>query len=191
MQCPKCKDNSLKAIKASKTNIELERCPNCKGLCFDKDELTSILGKRAAQDFEIPKYAASNSKDKCHKCNEGLHKFCYPNTMTMIDACKGCSGIWLDNLEWKEILEARHPDNQMTCPKCSAEQKKSDSCHYCGIIIDKFLAIKKTASTSQKNVEHVESTTAADPESSFNQANYRKALKSSMCLNSSNLYSRN
>jgi hypothetical protein len=64
----------------------------------------------------------------------------------------------------------------MTCPKCSTQQIKSDSCSHCGIVIEKFLATEKITTTSKKEGE---SANQGNPEASFNQANYRKALKSS------------
>ena len=142
MQCPKCANSTLKTAKVSKADIELERCTTCKGLWFDKDELTSILGQRAERNFDIPKFASRNPRNQCPKCRQALYEFCYPDTLTLVDACKSCRGIWLDDLEWKQINEERSPANQMTFPKCSKQQKKADSCVHCGIVIEKYLAVE-------------------------------------------------
>jgi Zn-finger nucleic acid-binding protein len=176
MHCPKCVNISLKVAKVSKRNIQLDRCPSCKGLWFDKGELTGILGQRADKDFNIPKYAAYTQKAKCPRCAEAMYEFCYPNTLILVDACIKCSGIWLDDLEWKQIGEQRTPSNQMTCPKCSKQQQKSSTCNQCGIIIDKFIEAEQRA-----NVFDNEAATANNisPKESFNNANFRKAQRSS------------
>jgi len=107
--------------------------------------------------------------------------FGWPNpfhilALTLVDACINCSGIWLDDLEWKQISKERNPASQMTCPKCSKQQKKSGTCIQCGIIIDKYLATEKAAKEPGKEAGTV---AEADTDYSFNTANYRKALNSS------------
>jgi Zn-finger nucleic acid-binding protein len=176
MQCPKCANSTLKTVKVSNSDTELERCPTCNGLWFDKDELTSILGQRAARNFNIPKFASRNPRSKCPKCKTVLHEFCYPDTLTLVDACKSCDGIWLDDLEWKQISEERNPANQMICPKCSKQQKKADSCVHCGIVIDKYSAVEIAAEAPQPQADPAAATT---PQHSFNNANYQKSRRSS------------
>lgn len=113
---------------------------------------------------------------QCPKCFYALFEFCYPNTLTLVDACINCSGIWLDDLEWKQISTERNPASQMTCPKCSKQQKKSGSCIQCGIIIDKYLAIEKAA--KEPGIE-AGTVAEADTDYLFSTDNYRKALNSS------------
>lgn len=176
MRCPKCADVSLKTIKESKSNIELDRCPSCKGLWFDKNELTELLGQRAEKYFEIPKFAARNLKSKCPKCSGALYEFCYPDTLTLVDACINCSGIWLDDLEWKQIGKQRNPSNQMTCPKCAKQQKQSSTCSNCGIIIEKYLDIEPVAKQPQKEADVA---AGINSEKAFNHASFRSAQSSS------------
>ncbi|MFT5114961.1 MAG: Zn-finger nucleic acid-binding protein [Parasphingorhabdus sp.] len=176
MQCPKCDNISLKTAKVSKSNIELDSCPSCKGLWFDKNELTEILGKRAEKYFEIPKFAARNLKSKCPKCSGALYEFCYPDTLTLVDACINCSGIWLDDLEWKQISEQRNPAKQMTCPKCAKQQKQSSTCSNCGIIVGKYLGAEQVAKEPRNDTVSVASTNL---KKSFNSANFRRAQSSS------------
>lgn len=138
MQCPKCKDISLETSVQKSKNIALDRCPSCKGIWFDDKELHGILGERAEKDLVIPGSARLDENMQCPRCHAGLYEFCYPGTMTMVNACKSCNGIWLDNMEWKEINAARDPGNQTTCPKCATRQPKSDSCINCGIVFAKY-----------------------------------------------------
>ena len=138
MNCPKCKDTSLKKMVQKSKNIELDQCPSCKGIWFDDGELYDTLGERAEKNLAIPATSRLEEAIQCPRCHTGLYGFCYPGTMTMVDACKSCNGIWLDNTEWKAIKTARAAGNQITCPKCETRQPKSDTCINCGIIFAKY-----------------------------------------------------
>ena len=139
MYCPKCKDITLKTSVEKSKNITLDRCPSCQGIWFDDKELQGILGPRAEKILAIPASARRIDDILCPRCQTGLYEFVYPGTMTMVDACKTCNGIWLDNMEWKEIKTARAAGSQTTCPKCGTRQPKSDACINCGIVFVKYL----------------------------------------------------
>ncbi len=143
MQCPKCVDTLLKTVVVKSKNIELDRCPDCMGFWFEDKELSAVLGARAKKNFSIPHFATLQPGAKCPHCHKGLYTFCYPGTMTLVDACKTCHGIWLDNNELKEIHAARNLKNRMHCPKCSTRQMKSDTCVSCGVVFAKFHAAKE------------------------------------------------
>jgi len=107
MNCPKCKDVPLVSGKLKSKQLEVDQCTQCKGIWFDTGELASILGKKAAKPFFIPKTAAISPFVVCPRCSENLYEFCYPGTTTAIDACEDCDGIWLDNKEWSAISKVR------------------------------------------------------------------------------------
>ena len=146
MHCPKCEGATL--VKRTTKNIELDRCPSCKGLWFDQNELSAVLGVPSETALEIPSFSTHHSDINCPKCNKGLSEFCYPGTTTLVDVCIDCHGTWLDNLEWKEIILARDIKNQINCPKCHKKQKKSDTCVSCGIIFSKFNNAKDRPSST-------------------------------------------
>ena len=140
MLCPKCKTATLVKSTLSGEGLVLDRCPECKGLWFDESELSKVLGNKATRYFNVPVNAAVNYSRPCPRCNHTLYEFCYPGTMTLIDACKHCKGIWLDKNEWKQIAAARDIKNMIACPKCHKFQLKSDSCINCGIVFAKYKA---------------------------------------------------
>lgn len=150
MNCPKCTDSSLKETIVKKSNLKIDRCSSCKGLWFDKNEFSEILGTKAVKKLVVPNTALHNPKVKCPSCNNGLYEFFYPGTTTFIDACKSCGGIWLDNQEWKEINAARDISNKISCPKCKKLQNKSDSCVSCGIVFAKYNKINQVSSDSKE-----------------------------------------
>lgn len=137
MKCPDCnKDLITKTVKSKNTKVD--QCPTCKGIWFDKQELETVLNIHQPQDTEIPSYAAQSMKRHCPHCDKELYEFCYPGTMTIIDACKSCHGFWLDRDEWKSIKVSHTTKNQVICPKCSTKQAKSPTCINCGIVFDKY-----------------------------------------------------
>jgi len=151
MECPKCDGGLLKPTVVKSKQIEIDRCQTCKGLWFDDKELINILGAKVEKNLSVPDFALLNSKIKCPKCLQGLYEFCYPGTVTLVDVCKNCHGVWLDNNEWKEIKSARNAQKQISCPRCSAKQPKSDSCINCGVVFAK-LNSRKTKKLDEDDV---------------------------------------
>ncbi|SMF05727.1 Transcription factor zinc-finger [Alteromonadaceae bacterium Bs31] len=138
MQCPKCKNSALQKRVVNKIKVELDRCPSCEGLWFDKGELNLVLQSKAAKKYEIPNFAAYQKNTLCPCCKTPLHEFCYPGTLTLVDACKSCNGVWLDNREWTEIRLARAQKPWMSCPACKHLQPEEESCKQCGVVIAKY-----------------------------------------------------
>lgn len=140
MQCPKCKSTPLKRGKISAKQLVLDQCTACKGMWFDKGELTALLGAKAKKDFVIPPFSTEVPNTKCPRCDDNLFEFCYPGTVTLVDGCKKCEGVWLDSNEFKAISQARNESNKINCPKCHTRQSPAESCVACGIIIAKYQA---------------------------------------------------
>lgn len=69
MQCPKCdKVNLNPFIYGGDSGIELDRCPQCEGLWFDKSELDDITAIIA--DNEVIAAYSDNYKDSDQKMNK-------------------------------------------------------------------------------------------------------------------------
>ncbi len=143
MQCPKCRQATLNERGIKGRDLQLDHCSSCHGLWFDAGELCSLLGSKAVTPFNIPGFAQRNADRLCPKCQQPLLEFCYPGTVSLVDACQDCRGVWLDDNEWQEIGKARCEKNMMTCPKCNTTHVKADTCGACGIVIAKYLALSQ------------------------------------------------
>lgn len=97
MQCPKCKNVSLKPTMVKNTNVELDYCPECKGLWLDGGELEQI-SRYAMKDLTIP----DDAQEKpliCPRCEVPMFQFYYPQTSIIIEMCRHCEGLWCDSGE--------------------------------------------------------------------------------------------
>ncbi len=64
MNCPVCKDTVL--LMTDKKGIEIDYCPNCRGVWLDRGELDKIIERTSAsQSYENKKY----DKDRYHEDN--------------------------------------------------------------------------------------------------------------------------
>ena len=72
------------------------------GIWFDDGEIAELLGMPHSGRAAIPANARV-SQQPCPRCNEPLHVFAYPGTMTVVDGCRRCGGIRLDAGEFEEI----------------------------------------------------------------------------------------
>jgi Zn-finger nucleic acid-binding protein len=167
MNCPKCESSVLVEYRVKKTGTRVDRCPSCKGLWFDDGELAEVIGVPSAGRLKVPEGTVAQPQVRCPRCSEPLRLFCYPGTMTLIDMCSGCGGVWLDEHELQEIArsaEARKtaaqsapasvaapdPVQTQTCPKCGHVQPKADECAACGIVFAKYRAARERQKTETR-----------------------------------------
>ena len=111
MDCPRCE-----ATLETKTigDVEIDECPNCEGIWFDKGELTQAKDETAPDlnwmDFEIWKhedlFTVAPKPINCPKCTAQMVTINYDETGVEIDYCTECQGIWLDGGEFDKIVEA-------------------------------------------------------------------------------------
>jgi Zn-finger nucleic acid-binding protein len=111
MDCPSC---STELERRMIREIEVDECPDCKGIWFEDDELRKAKDSADSDlnwiDFEIWKYkdrAKARSKDlPCPDCRKALVAIDYTGTDVEVDYCPSCKGIWLDKGEFKSIIKA-------------------------------------------------------------------------------------
>ena len=104
MNCPKCNTAlAQKRFKGRETDVDY--CAKCQGVWFDDGELSSIIGVRARNHAPAP--TARPSALSCPRCAKPLVLFPYPGTMTVIDGCRTCRGVWLDGGEFQELAKLR------------------------------------------------------------------------------------
>ena len=124
MKCPKCKIEDLEKIKIN--GVKIDRCENCGGLWFDKDELKITRDHRDKNlswlDFDLwkdeNKLMISGQSINCPKDDKPLFKIKYGSTDIMVDICLNCHGIWLDKNELDKIIsELKQKINSETIPE--------------------------------------------------------------------------
>ena len=92
--------------------VEVDCCPKCLGMWFDKDELRRAKDARDEQlnwlDVDLwrdkGRFRVSRGNRYCPLCRVGLTAVQYDESKTRVDFCKMCQGVWLDRGEFKQII---------------------------------------------------------------------------------------
>jgi len=108
--CPRCKISLEKAI-FYKT--EVDYCPQCLGIFFEKEELRWAKDERDKNlrwlDIDLWKnkklFKISYGIRLCPSCRLPLYEVYYGDSRIIVDVCNLCQGIWLDRGEFKKIIE--------------------------------------------------------------------------------------
>jgi Zn-finger nucleic acid-binding protein len=95
------------------STIQVDQCPECKGLWFEDQELRLAKDHSdkdlAWMDFEIWKHPDLFTIDphhrKCPGCRSELVAVRYDSTRETVEYCKTCHGIWLDKGEFQRIIQ--------------------------------------------------------------------------------------
>ena len=93
-------------------NTEVDYCPECFGIWFDKNELLYAKDKKDEQlnwvDVDLwrdkGRFKLSKTYRHCPNCRAGLVEVGYDESNVKVDFCKHCQGIWLDRGEFKQII---------------------------------------------------------------------------------------
>ena len=104
MNCPRC-DVALDETKFK--DIDVDHCPQCKGLWLDFHELDQLEDHSMDEDSRkgMVEYSRRESDISCPHCNEPMETFNYRAHDLPIDHCKNEHGYWLDEGEEKKVLE--------------------------------------------------------------------------------------
>ena len=115
--CPVC-HTELKSVLFY--NVEVNYCPRCLGMWFDKGGLEMAKDNKDKElrwiniDLwkDITKFRISPGKRLCPVCRMPLYEVYYGDRENLpqagqitIDVCNVCHGIWLDRAEFKKIIE--------------------------------------------------------------------------------------
>jgi Zn-finger nucleic acid-binding protein len=111
MICPGCKNNNLTRVDYK--GIQLDYCPSCFGIWFDRNELRQVKDKE--DEFirfvdidpwkDEKKFKVNPSARTCPVCQVPLYTVEYDGLDVDIDLCNICHGIWLDKGESDKIIE--------------------------------------------------------------------------------------
>lgn len=129
--CPTCKKN-LNTYTAY--GIKFDACPVCKGLWLNLQELHQLKDKAEKGSWEtlrwlndevdaIEKANAMPSTRACPKCKSvELVSTNFGDSKIIIDWCPNCHGLWLDEGEFRDIVDSLKSE-LINMPAKEAEQK--------------------------------------------------------------------
>jgi Zn-finger nucleic acid-binding protein len=112
MICPACRHHT---IVVEHKNIELDYCPNCRGVWFDAGELELLLEATGLESPQPFLDAALNSaeakttekKRKCPICRRKMKKvYIDPEGRIMVDVCYSGHGIWFAGGEVDGLIKS-------------------------------------------------------------------------------------
>ncbi|MBK7318526.1 zf-TFIIB domain-containing protein [Candidatus Villigracilis affinis] len=124
MNCPKC--NTELAKKYYKGMIEVDSCPNCRGMWLDFNELDKL--EDAAFDDDAHKGSLIHHQAKtefpCPHCGTALDEFQYRLYDLKLDYCvENSHGFWLDAGEDERVIAAMQKRSTEVKRKLDAESE--------------------------------------------------------------------
>jgi len=100
-------------------DIELDWCPECEGLWFDRGEMELVAAQaRGSTSAPVPERKADTREKrlKCPECNKTMDKRLLGDEQPVIaDVCPLCGGLWLDHGEL-EMIVSRHDSSGQAGP---------------------------------------------------------------------------
>lgn len=112
MKCPRCNVILVKeAVKDVNLVVDVDKCPNCKGMWFEVGELSKldkIVEPKIIEFRKIPKEKYQLKALFCPSCADHplMQKADHPrDSKVIIDYCEQCKGIWLDKGELEAIQQ--------------------------------------------------------------------------------------
>lgn len=110
MLCPRCQTNLKKQVFY---NTEIDYCPRCLGLWFNKDELREAKDEKDRNlnwlDFDLWKdekhFKVAKSRNICPVCSVPLYEVNYGDSDIKVDLCSICQGVFLDRGEFKKVID--------------------------------------------------------------------------------------
>lgn len=105
MNCPRCKAD---LIVVEFDDIELDSCPECGGLWFDRGEMELLANKCGCTVEALSSRSGSHVEEarlKCPICRRTMNKSLFGDAEPVVgDVCPSCGGLWLDAGELLQVL---------------------------------------------------------------------------------------
>lgn len=111
MICSTCKKDM---IVVEHNKVELDYCPNCRGVWFDAGELELLLSSMGLDSRSIfltdiltlPEIQSIEKKRKCPICRQKMKKTTIgQEDAILIDICKRGDGLWFDSGEVANLIK--------------------------------------------------------------------------------------
>ncbi|OGZ67815.1 MAG: hypothetical protein A3D35_00190 [Candidatus Staskawiczbacteria bacterium RIFCSPHIGHO2_02_FULL_34_9] len=114
----KCPNDNTELEQMLFHQVEVDYCPKCLGMWFDKDELEYAKDDKDQKlnwlDIDLwrdkAKFHLVKSGRYCPYCSAGLMQVGYDSSSSndqphvKMDFCKNCQGVWLDRGEFKQLM---------------------------------------------------------------------------------------
>jgi len=99
MKCPVCR---VPTYVVEFEQIELDLCPDCRGLWFDRGELELLL--ESANTSDLAAAATDEASRGCPICRKMMNKVNIgPGRRVLIDSCSQGCGLWFDKNELADL----------------------------------------------------------------------------------------
>ena len=105
MNCPK---DSTQLVLEKLQDLEIDRCPQCKGMWLDYQELDAIEDQVMTDDHAkgTMQWNPQQSNLTCPICGKKMTTFDYRLERLMIEVCPQGHGFWLDHGEEERVVKA-------------------------------------------------------------------------------------
>jgi Zn-finger nucleic acid-binding protein len=100
VQCPACK---RVMILVEFRDVDVDYCPDCRGVWLDAGELARVLGPEADLGAARPVAGARGGR-RCPHCRRRLREGALAGSAVVLDECPAGHGIWLDVGELEAIV---------------------------------------------------------------------------------------
>ncbi len=122
--CPRCSGELRPIVFEEVGSINLDRCPECQGIWFDKGELDRVNDCvwTNVEEMTLGRARAADEKLRCPRC-QGILDALSPldDQELVLDRCPSCLGFWLDK---GELDRVRDIAGKMTDAKVSKTKMK-------------------------------------------------------------------
>lgn len=103
MLCPKCQDEDDQMQEETFAEVQIQRCPICKGLFLDRGELTELIEKRKGGKVDSLFFSPiSDTMDAlpatCPKCGDDMPIVLLPGDVRA-NQCPRCAALFCDQGE--------------------------------------------------------------------------------------------
>ncbi|MBU2502311.1 zf-TFIIB domain-containing protein [bacterium] len=98
MKCPACR---VPMYAVEFKQVEVDLCPDCGGVWFDRGELSLLLG--VERPLETEPAATDEDARPCPLCDKTMDKLNIgPSLRVLVDRCPDC-GMWFDRREVEDL----------------------------------------------------------------------------------------
>jgi Zn-finger nucleic acid-binding protein len=118
--CPRC---NVGMKLEDRLGVEIDKCPKCKGMWFDNNELDKLSGGKALEG-SIFTARVLGKELKCPACTTDMEYMTVEGVT--IDHCPQCEGVWLDDGELKNLrlsMPQQHQFGKEDAPYAIEEEK--------------------------------------------------------------------